>query len=110
MDKPLPVTDEFFKEAIHSLGLDTLSEGQQQTAIVMLGENILARVTLEIAKALPKEKLSEFEKLMDGGDPQAINNFLTPYIPSLPAFVEMHARREVESTREQLHAAPIDAK
>lgn len=91
--------DVLTQEVIKQLGIDKDSREVQEELISMLGENILQRIVIEVAKMLPEEKRPEFDRFFGSGDLDGLRNFLEPHIPNLDRFLKNAAIVEYEATK-----------
>ena len=97
------LSDDLTKQIIAELGLEAETPESQADIIAMIGENVLQRVVIEIAKELPEEARQGFEPFIGGGDIPGMREYLLPYIPDLDRFIQRHAAAEFEATKTRIH-------
>lgn len=88
------------QEIIREFGIEGESDEAQAYLIAKLGENILGRVILEIHGILPAARRSEFQALVERGDPVTLEKFIHPFIPNFDMFVRGEAQKEIVRTKD----------
>lgn len=90
------------QQLINDFGLTSEPEEVQAQFIAKLGENILARMAVQVLHILPEEKHEEFGQYMDKGDVQALQDFLQPHIPNFDVFVQKEVQTEIQETKQRM--------
>jgi hypothetical protein len=96
------LSDEGVEKLFIELGATELEQEAKERLIVGLGENIIARVTIEAMKRIPEDHHEAFRDLIGGGDPEALHNLITPFIPDFGEFMKIEAQKELEETKQLL--------
>lgn len=86
--------DEFTQRIAAEFGLSHETPETQAELISKVGETIMGRVILELAKAIPAAERSAFESFISSGDLVGMREFLLKYIPNLDEFIQEQARKE----------------
>lgn len=101
MNNPL-MQDSVMTDVVRELGLEDMPEETKQAALAGIGENILARVLVEIFAVLPAPKHEEFRALLGTASPLRMHAYLEPYIVDFPAFMQRIVAEEVAETKKLL--------
>jgi len=76
------------EELMRDLGMDGLSEEQQQELIVKMTEAVLKRIFLETLEKLSEEDKKTYEEMIEKQeDPGKLENFLAEKIPNYDKMV-----------------------
>jgi hypothetical protein len=97
--------DELAQNVISDIGYEHYPEQVQAEMISEIGEVLMMRLSLEIVKQLPQDKADDFEKLIGGGNMQAIRDLVEPYIPNFDRFIQETVSKEYASLKQKLAAA-----
>lgn len=90
---------DFIQQAVRLFGIDGEPDETKAYLVDQLLENIAGRVFLEAGRVIPEDKRAEFNTLAESGEPDAIADFLAPYISDFPGFVRAEAQKEIDQTR-----------
>ncbi len=96
------LNDETTQAVLREFSLEDASDDERARFLAGLGENIMGRIMIEVLKILPEPRRAEFDELMGGGDPEALEKFIYPYIPNFDLFVQQEARKEIDRTKEYM--------
>ena len=90
MDENTNVQSDALSELVKELGIDTLSEEQQNELIVNMTEVLLKRIFLETMEKLGEKGREEYEKLTEGEnvDPEKVEAFFKEKISGYDAMVQ----------------------
>lgn len=101
MDIHTILKDEMAQALIKELGIESYSPEEQAEVIAQAGENMLARLFLEIFKSVPREKHAELNAVLESGEHEKLTAFLSPLVPGSDAnaFLKEIVRKEVEETK-----------
>lgn len=88
--------DELKSIIAKDIGVENLSQEDQNEIISRLGGIITQRIVLEIIKRLPEENRNEYEEIGISGDEQKMQEFLGKYIPDAKNFIHDVIKKEIE--------------
>ena len=94
---------EIARQILREMGLEDISQDEQEKVLASLGRGILQRVLLEILKELPEADHQAVQAYMDTGDMVALRDFVAERIPNLDRFIQQAAMNEYEATKTQMH-------
>jgi hypothetical protein len=92
--------DELTAAIAADLGISELPLTEQQSLIAQFGEVALKAATLSILEKLSEEKRSEFAKIAETGDAEALKTFLDREVPEHEELAKTAVADEVKRFRE----------
>ncbi len=92
--------DELATLIARDLGIENLSAEEQKSLISQFGEIALKAATLAVMGRLNPEKQQEFMRLAEGGDPQALQDFLNREVPGHEDVAKAAVAEEVKRFKE----------
>ncbi len=97
------IKDELNKNIFEVFGIGEMSEGEQEEAIIGIGEVIFKSVLLRVLPILKEEELKEYEKLLEKNpEPDEVLEFFFEKIPNFLQVVAEETeklKKEYEETK-----------
>lgn len=85
------------------LGIDTLSAHEQEDILLLLSQNICARIVVEVAPQLSSDEKDHFSNLMNEGQIEEISTFLESKVSEFDDLMRSVATEEI---KEALRGSP----
>ncbi len=92
--------DEMMKQIATDLGIATLSPEEQEGLITKFGEIALKAATVSIMSKLSEANRTQFMKLADSGNAEAVKAFLDKEVPDHEALAGAAVAEEVRRFKE----------
>lgn len=106
--------NEMKNNLVKTLGLEFLSEGQQNTLIGQIGEVLQKRIMLRVVDAMDEGIKEEFDNLLASveGQPDAeekVSAFLSEKIPNMQMLVDEEVEKVKEEVKQDVEAVHVVA-
>ena len=88
--------NEFQTELVKTLGIEHLSQEEQEKVVVGIGENILRQVIVNVYDKVPETDRDEFHALIESGNVDDMRNFLEGKVDNVDDLIQGASKQVIE--------------